>query len=320
MPKKDVKIKEVKTFVSAVSGVRLDIFLSAVTGFTRSRIKLLTEDGRVFFYPAKNKGGEYEYGLAPSGFKAGTYLKAGDKVVVEVPEDRPLDLSPEDIDIEIVYEDEHLAVINKPQGLTVHPAGGSESGTLVNALLFRLTSLSSINGAVRPGIVHRLDKMTSGLLVIAKTDAAHVSLSRQIAEKTAVRVYHALLEGIVKEDSGMIDKPVGRDTKDRKRMAVTAEGRAAVTHYRVLKRFDNYTYAEFKLETGRTHQIRVHAKAIGHPVVGDAVYGYKNQKFRLSGQLLHAKELSFVHPATGMPMTFKSDLPAYFVETLKKLC
>lgn len=316
-------IKETKTFVSAVSGVRLDVFLSVVTGFTRSRIKQLIDAGHIFYYPCKpvkSPAGEYQYGIAPSKFKSGETLKTGDKVIVEIPGDRTLDLSPENIPVEIVYEDEYLAVVNKPQGLTVHPAGGSESGTLVNALLYKLNSLSSINGAVRPGIVHRLDKNTSGLLVIAKTDEAHLSLSRQIAEKTAVRIYHAVLEGVIKEDSGTVNKPVGRDLKDRKKMAVTESGRAAVTHYRVLKRFDNHTYAEFRLETGRTHQIRVHAKHLGHPVVGDIVYGFKNQRFKsLSGQLLHAKELSFVHPVLNQAMTFKTDLPDYFVEVLRKL-
>lgn len=239
---------------------------------------------------------------------------------MEIPPDRPIALLPEDIDIGIVYEDEYLAVIDKPQGLTVHPGGGADGGTLVNALLYRLKTLSSINGAIRPGIVHRLDKMTSGLLAVAKTDAAHTGLARQIAEKTAVRIYRALLEGAVKEDSGVIDKPVGRDPKDRKKMAVVQGGRKAVTHFKVLKRFEGYTYAEFRLETGRTHQIRVHAKAMGHPVVGDAAYGFRSKSFKLKGQLLHAAELSFTHPVTGQAMTFQSGLPDYFVEILEKLC
>ena len=301
-----------RIYICPVPGIRLDVFLSEVSGFTRSHIKNLIENGNVTI--GTQGGGEL---CVP---KAGTILKAGDKVTLVIPPDKPLTLTPEDIDIGIVYEDEHLAVIDKPQGLTVHPGGGADSGTLVNALLYRLKTLSSINGAIRPGIVHRLDKMTSGLLVIAKTDEAHTGLAKQIAEKTAVRIYRGLLEGVVKEDRGTIDKPVGRDPKERKKMAaVLSGGRKAVTHYKVLKRFGRYTYAEFKLETGRTHQIRVHAKYIGHPVIGDTVYGYKEQRFKLKGQLLHAAELSFTHPVTGQAMTFKSGLPDYFADVLRKL-
>ena len=351
--------ENIREYICPVSGVRLDVFLSEVSGFTRSRIKQLIENGHVLI----RKDGQdpdtdnnstlhtpHSTLRAPratlhtphstlnnSALKCGTALKAGDRVILQVPAARPLSLLPEDIEIGIVYEDEYLAVVDKPQGLTVHPGSGQSGGTLVNALLAKLNTLSGINGAVRPGIVHRLDKHTSGLLVIAKTDAAHLDLSKQIAEKSAVRIYHALLEGLVKDDCGTVDKPVGRDTKDRKKMAVTEKGRHAVTHYRVLKRFahnnstlhtphstlhtprSGYTYAEFKLETGRTHQIRVHAKSIGHPVVGDTVYGYKTQKFKLNGQLLHAKELSFVHPVTRQKMTFKSDLPAYFADILKRI-
>jgi len=285
------------------------------------------ENGYVSYYPRKTTSARisndecyrHEFNDTPSPCKAGTVLKEGDIVYLEIPEIKPISLTPEDIDIDIVYEDKDLAIINKPQGLTVHPAAGAKSGTLVNALLMYLKELSGINGEIRPGIVHRLDKLTSGLLVVAKNDETHVHLSGQLADKTAARVYHALLEGVLKEDCGTVDRPIGRDPRDRKKMAIRPDGRRAVTHYKVLKRFENYTYAEFRLETGRTHQIRVHAKYLGHPVVGDAVYGYKTQKFKLNGQLLHAKELGFIHPATGLPMRFNSELPDYFADIIRCL-
>lgn len=286
-------------------GKRIDVFLSEATGFTRSRIKKLCDDGNV----AVN--GEI--------VKANKTVKINDYINVTVPDNVELDLTPENIALDVVYQDEDVAVINKPQGMTVHAGNGTKGSTLVNALLYHLDSLSGINGVVRPGIVHRIDKNTSGLLVVAKNDNAHLKLAEQLQDKTCKRIYLALLEGTVKEDKGTIRTFIGRDNKDRTKMAVTTSGREAITDYKVIKRYQNYTLCEFSLRTGRTHQIRVHAKYIGHPVVGDPEYGYKNGKFKLNGQLLHAKELTFVHPRTGEKMTFTAPLPDYFVEVLNKL-
>ena len=221
--------------------------------------------------------------------------------------------------MDIVYQDEDVAVINKAQGVTVHAGNGTHGSTLVNALLYHLDSLSGINGVIRPGIVHRIDKDTSGLLVVAKNDAAHLSLSNQIKDKTCARIYYALVEGVVKTDEGEIETYIGRSDKNRTMMAVTDRGRKAITDYEVVKRYSAYTLMRFSLKTGRTHQIRVHCKYMGHPIVGDPVYGYKTQKFKLNGQLLHAAELAFNHPRTGERMTFTAPLPDYFEAVLKKL-
>ena len=284
---------------------RLDVFLSEKLGVTRSAAKKLID------------GGAVTVGGKPA--KAGRPVKAGEIVGADVPEPKKLDLAPEDIPVGIVYEDEDIAVIDKPQGLTVHTGNGHLSGTLVNALLYRLNSLSSINGVVRPGIVLRIDKDTSGLLVVAKNDAAHLSLSKQIAQKTCAREYLALCEGIFKEDKGTVDTYIGRHPTDRVKMAVLPEGkgRRAVTHFEVVKRYKRgYTLVRFSLETGRTHQIRVHCKYLGYPIVGDPVYGIKKQRFELNGQLLHAFRLSLDHPKTGERMTFESPLPDYFQKVL----
>lgn len=285
--------------------LRLDVFLTEKSGFTRSHVKNLCSGGNV------SVNGETA--------KANKNLKLSDRVVLCVPEDKKSDLTPKDIPIDIVYQDKDLAVINKPQGLTVHAGNGTCGDTLVNALLFYLDNLSGINGVIRPGIVHRIDKNTSGLLVVAKNDDAHVSLAKQIQDKTCKRTYLALLEGNVGKDCGVIETFIGRDERNRTKMAVKKTGRKAITEFRVKERLSGYTLCEFSLKTGRTHQIRVHAKYMGHPVVGDPEYGVKNGKFKLNGQLLHAAKLEFIHPATGKEMSFTAPLPDYFENVLKKL-
>ena len=289
------------------NNTRLDVFIAGATDdLSRAHALKLIEAGFA------EVNGQLE-------LKGKRIVKEGDEIVLKIPEPQPTELKAENIPLDIVYQDEWLAVINKQQGLTVHPANNVYSGTLVNALLWHLKDLSGINGDLRPGIVHRLDKDTSGLMVVAKNDAAHIELSRQIAAKECRRIYWALLEGVVKEDSGRVDKPIGRSPKDRKLMALRPDGRSAVTLYRVLERFEKNTLVEFELKTGRTHQIRVHAKFLGHPVVGDKAYGYKNQRFKLDGQLLHAKRLEFKHPHTGETMSFESELPEYFKKVLNLL-
>ena len=284
--------------------LRVDVFVSEKISLTRSAVKKLAEEGHLF---ASNRP-----------VKAGYVLKAGEEVTIEIPDPVPIAAKPEDIPLDIVYEDEDIAVINKPQGMTVHAGSGNYEGTLVNALLFRLDKLSGINGELRPGIVHRIDKDTSGLLVVAKNDMAHLSLSKQIQEKTCHREYLALLEGVLKEDSGKVITNIGRDPKDRLKMAVlpAGRGRLAETDWEAAERFARNTLVKFTLHTGRTHQIRVHAKYLGHPVVGDPVYGYKKQRFELNGQLLHAFRLTLTHPRTGERMTFSAPLPDYFERIL----
>lgn len=295
---------ETKTIIAEKSE-RLDVYLSEKLDKTRSAVKKLVEDKNV------TVNGKVE--------KAGKTLKEGDEITVVLPDPVKLDLEAENIPLDIIYQDEDIAIINKPQGMTVHAGNGVHGSTLVNALLYHLDSLSGINGVIRPGIVHRIDKDTSGLLVVAKNDAAHVSLSEQIKNKTCRRIYLALVEGIVKENDGVIDTFIGRSDKNRTMMAVKSDGRRAVTHYKVIRRYKDYTLMEFSLETGRTHQIRVHTKYLGHPVVGDPVYGYKTQKFRLNGQLLHAFRLELTHPKSGERMAFEAPLPDYFRAVLAKL-
>lgn len=284
---------------------RLDVFLSEKLDKTRSAVKKLVDDGEI------TVGG--------NKVKAGRVLKIGEEISVSIPDPVKLDLEAENIPLDIIYQDKDIAIINKPQGMTVHAGNGTHGSTLVNALLYHLDSLSGINGVIRPGIVHRIDKDTSGLLVVAKNDAAHRSLSEQIKNKTCHRIYLALLEGTVKQNDGTIDTFIGRSDKNRTMMAVKDSGRRAVTHFKVLKRYKEFTFAEFKLETGRTHQIRVHCKYIGHPIVGDPVYGYEKQKFKLNGQLLHAWKLELTHPSTGERMSFEAPLPDYFQAVLQKL-
>lgn len=284
---------------------RLDVFLSEKLDKTRSAVKKLVDDGEITVNGNK--------------VKAGRVLKIGEEISVNIPDPVKLDLEAENIPLDIIYQDKDIAIINKPQGMTVHAGNGTHGSTLVNALLYHLDSLSGINGVIRPGIVHRIDKDTSGLLVVAKNDTAHLSLSEQIKNKTCHRIYLALLEGTVKQNDGIIDTFIGRSDKNRTMMAVKDSGRRAVTHFKVLKRYKEFTFAEFKLETGRTHQIRVHCKYIGHPIVGDPVYGYEKQKFKLNGQLLHAWKLELTHPSTGERMSFEAPLPDYFQAVLQKL-
>lgn len=296
--------EEIKA-VAESGGTRLDVFVAEKAECTRSHAKNLIEEGNVTVNGTK-------------AAKSGALLKAGDVIVIVNPAPKELDLSPQDIPIEIVWQDEDFAVVNKPQGMVVHPAPGAYDNTLVNALLFKLSSLSGINGVARPGIVHRLDKDTSGLLVVAKNDFAHISLQKQIAEKSAKRYYYALVDGVVQKDSGEIRNFLARSTADRKKYAVSKDGRLAITLYKVVKRYSVYTLMEYELKTGRTHQIRVHSRYIGHPVVGDRTYG-GSDAFGLNGQLLHAYKLVLTHPRTGEEMTFTAPLPDYFQSVLDKL-
>jgi 23S rRNA pseudouridine1911/1915/1917 synthase len=275
----------------------------------------------------EDKSRSYMQGLIEEGLvkvngkevKSNYKVKAGDRISVNIPEPVELDVKAEDIKLDVIYEDSDVIVVNKPQGMVVHPAVGNYSGTLVNALLSHCSDLSGINGVMRPGIVHRIDKDTSGVLVVAKNDNAHSKLSEQLKDHSMTRVYIALVEGRIKNDSGTVDAPLGRHPVDRLRYAVVKEGKRAVTHYEVIERYSNTTLVQCKLETGRTHQIRVHMAYIGHPLVGDPVYGVKKQKFKLEGQLLHAKILGFYHPTTGEYMEFESPLPEHFNKVLLSL-
>lgn len=302
---------EQRLYIAENGCKRLDLFLSEQSDeFTRSRLKRLIEDGGVTVNGAVVK-------------KAGAEIKGGDTVVLTVPDAVEYTVKPENIPVDILYQDEDFAIVNKAQGMTVHIGNGNESGTLVNALLYALDSLSGIGGVMRPGIVHRIDKDTSGLLVVAKNDKAHVSLAKQIAEKSCHRSYYALLEGNLKDERGRIVTDIGRHPTDRLKMAVLPDGRGklAITDFEKVAQFGTeYTLCRFILQTGRTHQIRVHAKHIGHPVACDPVYGYKKQKLGINGQLLHAYQLELTHPTSGERMTFNAPLPPVFKDILQKLC
>lgn len=283
-------------------GLRLDKFLQTrYPEKTRSHIKHWIDDGIAT--------------VNEKIVKAGYLIKSADVIDVGEVEEKVLSAQPQDIPIDIVYEDDDIAIINKPQGMVVHPAVSNYDGTLVNALMYKLCSLSSINGVIRPGIVHRLDKDTSGLMVVAKNDKAHVDLSEQISKKDCRRIYWALVDGIVKSDGELITE-FGRDPKNRLKMAVLDKGKTAHTLYRVLETFDKYSLIEFELKTGRTHQIRVHSAYIHHPIVGDKLYNNNKCKFNLDGQLLHAKKLILTHPTTRKEMVFESELPDYFEKVL----
>jgi 23S rRNA pseudouridine1911/1915/1917 synthase len=289
------------------AGLRIDKWLSEQTDIdlTRSAVAKLIEADKVF---VNGKAVSKSY-----------KIQADDVVDVEIPDPVESSVLPEDIHLDIVYEDSYLLVVNKPQGMVVHPAAGNYTGTLVNALLFRYKDeLSGINGVIRPGIVHRIDKNTSGLLIVAKTDKAHIGLAEQIKAHSFTREYEAICVGRFKDKSGTVDAPIGRDKRDRKKMCVThSNSKNAVTHYEVLEEFANYSYVRFRLETGRTHQIRVHCAYLGHPILGDDVYEkpYQNCK----GQCLHARKIGFVHPISGEYLEFTSNLPEYFTKLLEKL-
>ena len=295
------------TAEAAAAGTRLDAFLAGQVEKTRSSVQKLIEEGNV------------RVNGSPAG--KNTRLREGDRVEAVEPPPEVLDVTPQNIPLDIVYEDGDLLVVNKPKGMVVHPAPGNPDGTLVNALLYHCGgSLSGINGVIRPGIVHRIDKDTSGLLIVAKNDRAHQSLAEQIAVHSFTRIYNAVVYGNLKTEEGTISAPLGRHPADRKRMAVLSSGgREAVTHYRVLERFSGFTLVECRLETGRTHQIRVHMAHIGHPVAGDPVYGPKKCITELHGQCLHARVIGFVHPTTGEYLEFDSGLPPYFQQFLSKL-
>jgi len=295
------------TAESSDAGIRLDVFLSdSLDDVSRSRAQQLIETGRVTLM---GKPVRKNYRVAD-----GDYLR------IELPEPEPAELIPENIPLDILYEDDDLLVVNKPKGLVVHPAPGHPSGTLVNALLFHCgNSLSGIGGVARPGIVHRLDMDTSGLMLCAKNDRAHRLLSSQLSDRSLSRIYEAILRGTPKDGTGTVDAPIGRSPKDRKKMAVTMQhSRPAVTHYQVLESYPGYSYVRCRLETGRTHQIRVHMAYIGHPVAGDPLYGGKTE-LGLTAQCLHARCIHFIHPSTGEMMTFQSDLPKEFSRVLDLL-
>ncbi len=285
---------------------RFDVILySHFNEMTRSHLKKLIDAGNILLNGKKCKAGEK--------------LKEGDVVSYDFEEVKPLNVSAENIEFEIVYQDQDIIVINKPQGLVVHPCSSTKSGTLVNGLLYKIKDLSGINGVLRPGIVHRLDKNTSGLMVVAKNDLAHISLAKQIKDKTCKRQYLALCEGVFGKPDGKIETFIERSKSDRKKMAVSEKGKIAITNYRVIKVFPNSrkSLVEFSLETGRTHQIRVHCKMINHPIIGDDVYGKADK--RLNGQLLHSYKMSFIHPRTLQKMQFEIELPDYFKDYLHKL-
>jgi 23S rRNA pseudouridine1911/1915/1917 synthase len=288
--------REILIITENEAGQRADVALAAMLELTRSNMQKLLDEGRAV------KGTK----VIKSNYK----LKLGDEIIVTLPEPQPLDVQPENIPLDIIYEDEDVVVVNKARGMVVHPAAGNYSGTLVNALLYHCKNLSGINGVIRPGIVHRLDKDTSGIMICAKNDAAHVSLSEQIQSKTAQRTYLAVVRGNLKTDSGVIETQIARDKDDRKKMAVVKEGgRNAVTEYEVVERFGKYTIVKCKLKTGRTHQIRVHMEYLGYPLVGDPKYSPMKTPFSINGQALHSLTLAFDHPRTGERMEFEASLP-----------
>lgn len=293
---------------SEMAGKRLDVVLSEqCSDLTRSYINKLCKEERAALNGKTSKGNKK--------------CKEGDVITLQVPEPTELEILPEEMNLDIVYEDQDVILINKPKGMVVHPAAGHYSGTLVNGLMAHCKDdLSGINGVLRPGIVHRIDKDTTGILIVCKNDMAHQSIAKQLYDHSITRKYHAIVYGNIKEEEGTVNAPIGRSLKDRKKMGIVMDGKHAVTHYKVLKRLKKgFTYIECQLETGRTHQIRVHMASIKHPLLGDDVYGPKKSKYTLEGQCLHAKVLGFVHPRTGEYMEFEVALPEYFEKLLNKL-
>ncbi len=294
---------EKKTFKAKSNG-RLDKILTEELNVSRSQVQMWIKEALV----------EVNGGVEKANYK----VKIGDKIIVTEKEEEVLDLIPENLPLEIVYEDEDVVVVNKPQGMVVHPSAGHPNGTLVNALLYHIKHLSTINDVIRPGIVHRIDKDTSGLLMVAKNDQAHESLAKQLKEKTSKRKYLAIVHGTFSHEKGTIDAPIGRSKENRKKQAVIKDGKPAVTHFTVLETFQDFSLVELELETGRTHQIRVHMAYINHPVAGDPLYGPK-KTLPGHGQFLHAKLLGFTHPKTKQEMVFEAPVPEIFAKTLEKL-
>ena len=299
-------MEDIKITVTEEAGQRIEkILVKALTDFSRTQIQMLIQDGHVL--------------VNGKAIKASYKVEVNDEVMVHIPEPESTDILAEDIPLDIVYEDQDVIVVNKPTGMIVHPSAGIYKGTLVNALLYHCHDLSGINGVMRPGIVHRIDKETSGLLMVAKNDMAHASLSEQLQEHTVIRRYLALVHGLISHEFGRIEAPIGRDPKDRQKMTCTDKNaKDAITNFKVLERFKDMTLVECRLETGRTHQIRVHMQYIGHPVYGDPQYGLKRDDTTY-GQYLHAKILGFVHPRTGEDMYFESELPDFFKAKLDEL-
>ena len=302
-------MEEIRQFlvIDEEEGSRLDVYLSEQLGdMSRSYIQKLIKEKKV------KVNGKVE--------KAKYLVKENDDIFIEIPKPKTLEIIAQDIPIDIVYEDDDLLIVNKPQDMVVHPAPGNYENTLVNAILYHCEgNLSSINGVIRPGIVHRIDKDTSGLLMIAKNNNSHNYLSEQLKDHSITREYEFICHGVMKEDKITVNKPIGRNPKDRLKMAVVKDGKHAVTHFEVINRYENFTHVKATLETGRTHQIRVHALSLNHPLLGDPIYGPKNNKFGVKGQVLHAKKLGFIHPTTKEYVEFDSELPEYFNNIIKKL-
>ena len=296
-----------ENIIADLENMRLDAYISSKEeNMSRTNIQRLIEEGNVLVNGQKKK----------ISYK----VQMGDNIEINIPEAKETNIRAENIPLEIVYEDKDIIVVNKPKGMVVHPANGNPDGTLVNAIMnICKDSLSGIGGEIRPGIVHRLDKDTSGLLIVAKNDLAHINMSKQIKDREVKKIYIALVKGNINENEATINMPIGRSTKDRKKMAVRKDGKEAITHFKVLKRYGDYTLLKVKIDTGRTHQIRVHLAEIGHPVVGDMVFSKGKNEFGVEGQMLHAQSLEFKHPITGQEMHLEADLPQYFKNVLKEL-